>query len=749
MVTSIFDHLTTATPKNNFTIGINDDLTNLSLSYAEELNLNTATYQAIFYAHIASTPTNNIDCVSTLIGNTTKKYVQSYTEFDYKKSESRQVTHLRFDVQPIKAPYLIYNANFIACTDVYFIKKDTALKKIKKHGTLLIFSPLKPTAFWAQLSTEIQRHIKAKEVNLILVNNQHISEFYPVDDYRISALQACFLAIKNEGLESTLLNKIKSHLKTVNTSELTQHNPSLPAEEPYEPSSLQEKLFSNNTNIALSEFPVDGTFHPTSSEMGPRLLQKEIVLWNPNSCTQCGACSMACPQGALRMKVYQDSYLDHAPSGFNTIPSNEFDLMNFTLQIDPTACTACTNCVDVCSDDALVPTETKPSNFEHWNYFKTLPEFERTQIDLTKISQQQLQEPLFKYASAEEGCGETPYIKLLSQLFGDRLLIANATGSSSIFGGAAPLNPWAINKDGRGPAWSNSLFEDNAEFGLGFRLSLDQQAKDAKSMLKKLTPHLDATLVQTICSASQNSEKDINDQRNRISQLKKVLKQINTKEAKKLWQTADALVKKSVWCIGGDGWAYDIGFGGLDHSIASGKNVNILILDNEVYANTGGQMSKASPVGAAMKFAHSGKSKQKKDLGLIAMTYEDVYVASVAIGANQEQVVNAFIEAESFEGPSIIIAYCHSSSHGIDMRNPSQYHKAAVASNQWLLFRNDPRKPHPFKLDSSKATLNIEDYLKNEKRFDRLMKSSNAQLINSLQHNINKRFERYHAMSSL
>ena len=466
---------------------------------------------------------------------------------------------------------------------------------------------------------------------------------------------------------------------------------------------------------------------------------------------------MACPQAALRIKAFPDSYLEDAPKEFKTSKATALDwginLLNYTIQINPEQCNSCNNCVDACPVKALTLVKKEDvfhSKKNNWEYFESIPEIDRLKINPLKVNEQQLQEPLFKYSIGVEGCGEAPYLKLLSQLFGDRLMVANATGASSIFGGALPTTPWSKNSNGQGPAWSNSLFEDNAEFGLGYRLSLDQQEQQAKTLLEGLVSKLDFDLVFDILKASQNSELEISAQRLRVERLKEQLLSVNSSESKQLLHIADSLVKKSIWCIGGDGWAYDIGYGGLDHVIASGKNINILVLDNEVYDNTGGQASKATPFGAKAKFAFGSKQKQKKDLGLLAMTYENVYVASVAIGANQEQTLKAFNEAERFEGPSIIIAYTHSDSHGIDMKTPSLYHKAAVNSGQWLLYRHDPRRivngQNPLLLDSEPPTIKIEEYLYMENRFKSLFNDTSDRgnnLFRILQKYVDQRFNKY------
>ena len=521
-------------------------------------------------------------------------------------------------------------------------------------------------------------------------------------------------------------------------------------------------LNNKGNDIPVSLFPVDGTYPTDTSKYNPVQHGENLPEWDLESCTQCGACSMACPQASLRIKAFDDSYLENVSSKFKSTKSLEtdweIDLLNYTIQINPDQCNSCTNCVDACPVKALTMVnkgsilETEKQNWEH---FESIPELDRSKIDTSKISQQQLQEPLFKYSMGAEGCGEAPYLKLMSQLFGDRLLVANATGASSILGGALPTTPWSKNKKGKGPAWSNSLFEDNAEFGLGYRLSIDSKEQQAKALIEKLMPQLDFDLAIDILKSTQNTEIEIFKQRERVGKLKIQLKNINTFEAKQLINLSDNLIKKSVWIVGGDGWAYDIGYGGLDHVLASGKNVNILVLDNEVYDNTGGQASKATPFGAEAKFAFNGKQKQKKDLGFLAMNYANVYVASVAIGANQEQTLKAFNEAENFDGPSIIIVYSHSDSHGIDMKQPSQYHKAAVNSGQWLLYRNDPRRVskglNSLQLDSKEPSIKIQDYLKLEKRFSKLI-FNNISPVNSifrnLQSRIDNRFNIYLSLAS-
>ncbi|MBC3759592.1 4Fe-4S binding protein [Hyunsoonleella sp. SJ7] len=757
MVNAIFQNLKSENPKRNFTVGIKDDVTHLSLDISESININTNKYQAIFYHEKEATP----DFVNALklVGAKDNTFVQGYTQINYKKSNSYNISHLRIGDAPIKSPYLIEDADFIGCQNAHFTKNDTIFHNLKPEGTLLVNTSQTSKAFWQSLSAENQELIIKKQINLFIVNIDELKANQTLKPNDLSEFFGCLLAMKKDLYYDDNVADLGEWIYKVDIASTSKKVSSNEAfDKTFNESLLGQLLSGKGDDIPVSLMPADGTYPTDTSRFNPVQNNSYLPNWDTDFCTQCGACSMACPQSALRIKVYNEENFNDTPKAFKHIPSADFDLMQYTIQINPEQCNGCNNCVDACPVKALtLKTQDELEEAKkNWNYFETIPEFDRTKIDVAKVSQQQLQEPLFKYSSGVEGCGEAPYQKLMSQLFGDRLLIANATGASSIFGGALPTTPWAKNKDGHGPAWSNSLFEDNAEFGLGFRMSINQKEKEAKYLLDSLREALDNDLIDKILNAKQTTELEIQEQRKNIDLLNLELAKLKSKEALQLLDISENLIKKSVWLVGGDGWAYDIGYGGIDHVLASGENVNILVLDNEVYDNTGAQASKATPFGAQAKFAFNGKQKQKKDLGRLAMTYDNVYVASVAIGVDQEQTLKAFNEAESFNGPSIIIAYCHSASHGIDVKHPSQYHKLAVASGQWLLYRNDPRRMekrlNPMQLDSGVPSIKIQEYLKLEKRFSKLFQKDEAQfktLMKIAQKQVGDRFDKYLAMASL
>ncbi|MCL6272917.1 thiamine pyrophosphate-dependent enzyme [Muricauda sp. 2012CJ35-5] len=758
MVNAVVENLKTFEPKNNFTVGIEDDITGLSLTIDSDFSLRSTAYQAIFYQTKKGNTLHDFENSLKLLGNETHHFVQGYTECDYKKSNSRSVSHLRISENTINAPYLVSDADFAVCGSIEYVVEDSVLEQLQPSGILLVHTTLDEKAFWNSLPIHTQEKIVDKSIKLHIVDLQALDQSFTINGYVISSIHACFLALTDFLPKNLFPVQLKSQIleveplfdlgnKTINKLDETQQATTL----------LDMLLQGRGHEVPTSLLPVDGTFESGTSDRNKRNRSLPIPIWDTDLCTQCGACSMACAQAAIRTKAYEKGVSNDGPELFKAIQFedtiDDFDLLDYTVQVNPEQCTSCYNCVDACPAKALTMSSSiqkKEIEQTNWEFFTTIPELDRTKLDVLNVAQQQLQEPLFKYSMGVDGCGEAPYLKLLSQLFGDRMLVANATGASSIFGGGLPTTPWAKNEKGSGPAWSNSLFEDNAEFGLGYRLSLDHKEEKAKRLLLELSEYLDESLVEEISNATQNSEAEIDTQRKRVRELNAQLCELKLESAAKLLETSEHLVKKSVWIVGGDGWAYDIGFGGLDHVLASGKNVNILVMDNEVYSNTGGQMSKATPFAATAKFAAKGKQKQKKDLGLLAMGYSDVYVASVAIGASQEQTLKAFVEAEKHDGPSLIIAYCHSPAHGIDMSRPSQYHQAAVASGQWLLYRNDPKRQEmrlkSLQLDSKRPTIPIEDYLKMEGRFVRCFgndQSIEYELIRSMQFMVDSRFEFY------
>ncbi|WP_435622809.1 4Fe-4S binding protein [Flagellimonas sp.] len=762
MVHAIVENLKLDAPKNGFTIGIKDDITKTSLPIEKELEINQNCEQLLIYEAKSCNTNYCYNQFLKLLGDDSKNHLQGYMEIDYRKSNARNVSHIRIGTTIINAPYLISNADVVVCDSIDFVQGDSVLENTKVSGKLLVQSDLNPIAFWNALSSDVQKCIQEKEIQLYVWNSNSTIKEVHISGNVISSLHACHLMLTHRFFGNPALECLRKGLKKVDTSNKISKSSEL-AGDSFSKTLLGQLLAQKGNEIPVSALPVDGTFETNTSIYNQRVEVTELPIWDTDLCTQCGACSMACPQGALRIKAYGPGHLEQSPEGFQSMEFVEdiegFDLLNYTVKVNPNQCTSCNNCVDACPVKALYTSKNKAEiekEKENWDFFETIPEFDRTKIDVSEISRQQLQEPFFKYAMGVDGCGEAPYLKLISQLFGDRTIVANATGASSIFGGALPTTPWSKNKEGRGPAWSNSLFEDNAEFGLGFRLSLDQQEFQSRNLLQKMETYLDKALVQDILNAKQETESEIAQQRTRIEELRKVLEKLNTTETKLLKENLDCLVKKCVWIVGGDGWAYDIGYGGLDHVLASGKNVNILVLDNEVYSNTGGQMSKATPLGASAKFAAKGKTKQKKDLGLMAMNYEDVYVASVAIGANQEQTLQAFIEAEKHDGPSLIIAYCHSPAHGIDMKQPSKYQKAAVESGQWLLYRNDPERKgkglNELQLDSEAPTLPISEYLSMEKRFEGLFEcdfETFERITAQAQNQVNQRFAKYKMLESM
>jgi pyruvate-ferredoxin/flavodoxin oxidoreductase len=775
MVKAVFENLETDTPKNHFTIGINDDVSNTSLAYDPEFSTEPENVvRALFYGLGADGTVGANKNSIKIIGEETDNFAQGYFVYDSKKSGSITTSHLRFGPKPIRSAYLVTKANFVACHQPGFLERYEMLRSLVPGGTFLLNTPYAPEQVWSKLPTPVQESLLQKKAKLFVINATRVAKESGMGGRINTIMQVCFFALsgvlpKDEAI-AAIKNSIKktygkkgeevvkmnlqavdntlAHLHEVPLTDckLNGAGPLIPPISPVAPAFVKNVLGQlaggYGDDLPVSAFPEDGTFPTATAQYEKRNLALEIPVWDEKTCIQCLKCVAICPHATIRAKVYEPAMLAGAPATFKNCDSRipEFKGMKFSLQVAAEDCTGCSLCVEVCPAKNKSETRLKAINMQpqsplraaehdNWDFFLTLPEFDRRKIKTTTLRQQQLLQPLFEFSGACAGCGETPYIKMLTQLFGDRAVIANATGCSSIYGGNLPTTPYSTNKCGRGPTWCNSLFEDNAEFGLGFRVSIDKQKELAEELLKKLSAQIGDELVIEIMNADQGDEAGIHEQRERVSVLKFKLGKMNSPEAKLLLSVADQLVKKSVWILGGDGWAYDIGYGGLDHVLASGRKVNVLVMDTEVYSNTGGQMSKATPRGAIAKFAAGGKPAGKKDLGLIAMSYGNIYVASVAMGAKDEHTLKAFVEAESFPGPSLIIAYSHCIAHGIalDTGIGARQQKLAVESGQWLLYRYDPRRAergeNPLQLDSGAAKYKVKDFMLTENRFKMLTKS--------------------------
>jgi pyruvate-ferredoxin/flavodoxin oxidoreductase len=797
MVKAVFDNLGQRIPKNHFTVGITDDVSQTSLPWDSDFSTEPANViRAMFYGLGADGTVGANKNSIKIIGEETPNFAQGYFVYDSKKSGSMTVSHLRFGPQSIRSSYLITKANFVACHQPIFLERYDMVKNLVPGGTFLLNTPFAKEEVWAQLPTPVQESILAKKVRVFVIDATKVARESGMGGRINTIMQVCFFALsgvlpKDEAIEAikesirkTYGKKgeeiVQMNLKAVDNTlahlhEMPTNNKVngtgglLPGVTPNAPEyvrSVLGKLAAGlGDELPVSAFACDGTFPTATAQYEKRNLALEIPVWDPVVCIQCMKCVAICPHATIRAKVYEPKDLAAAPSNFKATDARapEWKGMKWTLQIAAEDCTGCALCVDVCPARNKTETKLKAINMraqaplrlqerENWDFFLRLPEFDRRKLKLTTLRQQQVMQPLFEFSGACAGCGETPYLKLLSQLFGDRAIIANATGCSSIYGGNLPTTPYAVNAQGRGPTWCNSLFEDNAEFGLGFRVSIDKQREFAGELLQKLAATLGQDLVTAVLDANQSDEAGIFDQRERVDALKQKLVKLESKESKLLVPLVDQLVRKSVWIVGGDGWAYDIGYGGLDHVLATGRDVNVLVLDTEVYSNTGGQCSKSTPRGAVAKFAAGGKPVGKKDLGLIAMTYGHIYVASVALGYKDEHTLRAFLEAESYPGPSLIIAYSHCIAHGIalDAGVGARQQKLAVESGQWLLYRFDPRRTergeNPLQLDSGAAKGKVQDYLLSENRFKMLTKSKPEEakkLFAMAQSDADHRFKHY------
>ena len=773
MVKAVYDNLAKPNPKDHFTVGIQDDVSHASLDYDADFSVEPENVvRAMFYGLGADGTVGANKNSIKIIGENTDNYGQGYFVYDSKKSGAMTVSHLRFGPQPIRSSYLISKANFVACHQWIFLERYDMLSALVPGSVFLLNSPFNKDEVWDHLPREVQTQLIAKKARFFIIDAYEVARDTGMGSRMNTILQTCFFAIskvlpRDEAIEAIresirhtygrkgeevvqqnmrAVDETLAHLHEVTVPDkVTSHTEMPPAFSPQAPQFERDVLgviyAGHGDEIPVSAFPVDGTFPTGTAKWEKRNIALEIPAWDTKICIQCGKCAMVCPHAVIRIKVYDSKELAGAPATFKSteVRDKEWKGLQYTIQVAPEDCTGCGICVDICPAKNKSETRLKAINMvqqpplreperENWDFFLKIPELDRRKIKVGTIRQQQIQMPLFEFSGACSGCGETPYLKLVSQLFGDRMIVANATGCSSIYGGNLPTTPWSKNLDGRGPAWSNSLFEDNAEFGLGYRLSIDKQTEYARELAKRLSGAIGEELVTALLTAPQKDEADIFEQRQRVELLKEKLKSVNSPEAKQLLAVADMLVKKSVWIVGGDGWAYDIGYGGLDHVLASGRNVNVLVLDTEVYSNTGGQASKSTPRGAVAKFAAGGKPGPKKDLGMMAMSYGNVYVASVAMGAKDEHTLKAFLEAEAYNGPSIIIAYSHCIAHGIDMTTAMSDQKVAVDSGQWLLYRYNPERTlageNPLLLDSRTPTRKVKDYLLQQTRFKMLQKSN-------------------------
>jgi len=801
MVKGIFDELSKPAPKNHFTIGIEDDISHSSLTYDPNFSTeDPRTVRALFYG-LGSDGTVGANKNSIkIIGDQTDNFAQGYFVYDSKKSGSMTTSHLRFGPNPIRSTYLITRASFIACHNFSFLEKINVLEAAMPGAVFLLNSPYPADEVWAKLPKSTQQEMIRKNI-----------EFYVIDGYQVAReagmgtrintiMQTCFFAISGVLPREEAIEQIKKAIKktygkrgeavvnknfaAVDAALAHLHKVDLPAApssdfdlipsiSPAAPEFVRNVLgeiaAGRGDQLPVSAIPAGGTFPTGTAQWEKRNIAQFIPVWDKDLCIQCGKCVMVCPHAVIRAKVYSPELGDKAPATFKWAKPKwkGMEADRYTLQVAPEDCTGCAVCVDVCPVKSKSDASHKAINMEpqpalreaerdNWDYFLNLPEVDRSKLSHSQVKDLQLLQPLFEFSGACAGCGETPYIKLLTQLFGDRLYVANATGCSSIYGGNLPTTPYSQNRAGRGPTWANSLFEDNAEFGFGMRTALDQQKVFAETLVTRLASSIGPELAAEIVHASQKTEPEIDAQRERVKILKAKLAGLDSSDARNLLAIADTLVRKSVWILGGDGWAFDIGFGGLDHVLGSGKNVNVLVLDTEVYSNTGGQSSKATPRGAVAKFAASGKMVSRKDLAMEAVSYGYVYVAQVALGGNDSHVIKAFQEAEAHEGPSIIIAYSSCIAHGYDLVHGLEQQKLAVQSGYWPLMRYNPslreQGKNPFQLDSRAPSIRLKDYAYREARYTMLARSNPelaAELLKEAQDDVERQWRVYSARAGM
>jgi pyruvate-ferredoxin/flavodoxin oxidoreductase len=787
MVKAVYENLASEKPKNHFTIGITDDVGMTSLPFDRDFSIEPeGVVRALFYGLGADGTVGANKNSIKIIGENTPNYAQGYFVYDSKKSGSMTTSHLRFGREPIRSNYLITQANFVACHQPGFLDRFDMLADAVDGGVFLLNTAVAPERVWDSLPRNTQAHLVNKHLRMYVIDAYNVAKEAGMGGRINTVMQVCFFAISGVLPREEAIHEIKDsiiktygkkgeeivekNLRAVDQTLAHLHEVALPsaitsdvvllapvtvAAPAFVRDVLGEMIAGRGDLIPVSAIPVDGTYPLGTTQYEKRNLAQEIPVWDPDVCIQCGKCALVCPHAVIRIKAYEPDALVGAPETFKAMDAKDADWagLKYTIQVAPEDCTGCALCVDVCPAKNKSAANLKAINMRpqpplreqeraNWDFFTRIPELDRRRVKISSIRQQQAQQPLFEFSGACAGCGETPYLKLISQLFGDRSVIANATGCSSIYGGNLPTTPWATNADGRGPAWANSLFEDNAEFGLGIRVALDKQHEMARELVRSLAlaGEIGGELADALLTADQHDEAGIAEQRGRVTILKERLSvgipnEASASDAMRLLGVADALVKRDVWIVGGDGWAYDIGFGGLDHVFASGRNVNILVMDTEVYSNTGGQASKSTPRAAIAKFAAGGKRSSKKDLGMIAMSYGGVYVARVAMGAKDEQTLRAFLEAEAYDGPSLIIAYSHCIAHGINMGTAMRNQKAAVDSGQWLLYRYHPEHAaqgeHPLTLDSRAPKLPVTEYLRMENRF-RMLEMSQPEVAREL-----------------
>jgi pyruvate-ferredoxin/flavodoxin oxidoreductase len=776
MASGVFEELGREQPRRRFTVGITDDVSRLSISYDASLDIEPPdTLRAIFFGLGSDGTVGANKNTVKILGSEERLYAQGYFVYDSKKSGAQTASHLRFGPQPIRAPYLIDQASFIGCHHFGLLEHGEVLSRAAHGATLLLNFPHPASRLWDALARPIQEQILAKEIELYVIDAGKIAREAALGGRINTVLQTCFFAISGVLERGEAIARVKAAIaksysrrgaKVVEANQLAVDRsieglervevphavtssielaPLVPADAPEFVQRVTAMMMAGRGDeLPVSALPPDGTWPSGTAAYEKRKISELVALWDPELCIQCGNCSFVCPHSVIRSKYYDQSQLATAPEVFRSAPLRARGLPDtgYTLQVYVDDCTGCALCVEACPavapDDPtrkainLAPLESLvPAERDNIAFFETLPVAERSRLDFGTVRGTQFLQPLFEFSGACAGCGETPYLMLLSRLFGDRAVIANATGCSSIYGGNLPTTPWTTDAEGRGPAWSNSLFEDNAEFGLGLRLAADRHVELARTRLGELRGELGSELVDAILDAPQLSESELRSQRERVAELKRRLGALDGPLAVDLASVVDHLVRRSVWIVGGDGWAYDIGFGGLDHVLASGYNVNVLVLDTEVYSNTGGQMSKATPLGAVAKFAAAGKTVEKKDLALQAIAYGNVYVARVAMGADPEQTLHAFREAEAYDGTSLLIAYSHCIAHGIEMQTGLDQQYRAVASGYWPLIRYDPMLRaaggNPFLLDSPRPRIALTDYTRRELRYSALANSDPAE----------------------